>query len=52
MEMNYDISTIIFIKNSIGGDLQKQRINARKERVYFRDREVWWVHFGLNIGFK
>ena len=49
--MNYDISSILSGELD-WWNLQKQHINAKKSRVYFRDREVWWVHLGLNIGFE
>ena len=31
---------------------QKQHINAKKERLFFRQGEIWWVHLGLNVGFE
>lgn len=49
--MNYDISSILS-QELDWWNLQKQHINAKKERVYFRDGEIWWVHLGLNIGFE
>lgn len=32
----------------------KKTIDARSDsdRVYFSEREVWWAHIGLNVGFE
>ncbi|MBI5003667.1 type II toxin-antitoxin system PemK/MazF family toxin [Candidatus Kaiserbacteria bacterium] len=30
----------------------KKDIHASMHEVYFYEREVWWVHLGVNIGFE
>jgi hypothetical protein len=32
---------------------KKKEIDSRQGEVpFFKEGEVWWVHFGLNIGFE
>lgn len=38
-------------KDFDGWNMKKKEIDKRVERLYFRDGEVWWVNFGLNIGY-
>ena len=28
----------------------KIRIHSRRKKVYFKEREIWWVSLGVNIG--
>ena len=30
----------------------KKEIHTRKERLYFREGEIWWVNLGINIGYE
>lgn len=31
---------------------KKKLIDVKSEIPFFREGEVWWVHFGLNVGFE
>ena len=31
---------------------QKKRLSASSRRLYFHEGEIWWVRFGLNVGFE
>ncbi|MBU1046193.1 type II toxin-antitoxin system PemK/MazF family toxin [Patescibacteria group bacterium] len=31
---------------------KKKEINEQKDRLYFRDGEIWWVKLGINIGYE
>lgn len=31
---------------------EKKEINEQKNRLYFRDGEIWWVKLGINIGYE
>lgn len=31
---------------------QKKQLNKRKKPPSFREREIWWCHIGINIGFE
>ena len=37
-------------KKEIHNNISKKDILDKK--VYFKDREVWWVSIGINIGFE
>ncbi len=30
----------------------KQSIHKRLDRVLFNEREIWWCHVGINVGFE
>ncbi|MBP9701843.1 MAG: type II toxin-antitoxin system PemK/MazF family toxin [Candidatus Pacebacteria bacterium] len=32
-------------------NIEKQSVQKR-QRVYFKEREIWWVHIGLNVGIE
>jgi mRNA interferase MazF len=31
---------------------KKKTIHLKNNTLYFKEAEVWWVHFGVNIGFE
>ena len=31
---------------------EKKKLNARKERIFYHEREIWWCALGTNIGFE
>lgn len=35
-------------------NIKKKIINKKEEReeLFFREREIWWVNFGLNVGYE
>lgn len=41
-----------FIKNFIGWFQIKPKIDTQEKRLRFKEREIWYVHFGVNVGFE
>lgn len=40
-------------KDFDGWHAVKKRTHARDaSKIYFREREVWWIHLGVNIGYE
>lgn len=33
-------------------NIEKQKLNNRKNVPYFKERDIWWVSFGVNIGYE
>jgi len=31
---------------------KKKQIDAKENRLFFYQREIWWVNLGLNIGYE
>lgn len=31
-------------------NIEKQRLNAHHQRIFYRSREIWWYSFGVNVG--
>ena len=31
---------------------EKKRLDARKEKVFYHEREIWWCALGTNVGFE
>ena len=40
------------MKNFAGWFKLKLKIDSRNKRLLFKEREVWYIHFGLNVGFE
>lgn len=40
------------MKNFRNWHSQKEKIDNENKRVFFHEREVWWCHLGLNVGFE
>ena len=40
------------MKDFDGWNEEKKNINSQKERLYFRESEIWWVSIGVNIGYE
>jgi len=41
-----------FIKNFVEWFQKKPIIDNKEDRLRFKEREVWYIHFGTNIGFE
>lgn len=39
-------------KDFVGWSIKKQALDASSPTIYFHEREVWWCHLGVNIGFE
>ncbi len=33
-------------------NIKKKEINAEDKKIQFREREIWWISIGVNIGFE
>jgi len=40
------------MKNFDTWNNKKKQTNEQKDRLYFRDGEIWWVKLGVNIGYE
>jgi PemK-like, MazF-like toxin of type II toxin-antitoxin system len=41
-----------FIKNFLDWFTLKPKLEDKFERLKFKEREIWYLHFGANIGFE
>mgnify|MGYP004002750875 CR=1 FL=1 len=41
-----------FVENFIEWAKLKIRIHDRDERLFFKEREIWWASIGMNIGYE
>jgi PemK-like, MazF-like toxin of type II toxin-antitoxin system len=41
-----------FIKNFIDWFVLKPKLENKIKRLKFKEREVWYLHFGANVGFE
>ena len=39
-------------KNFDTWNAAKKTIHSREREVYFREREIWWIKLGINIGYE
>lgn len=30
----------------------KKKIDAKKRQIFFNEREIWWCHMGVNVGYE
>lgn len=37
-------------KDFKGWNIEKQRIHELEKNLYFKEREIWWIALGINIG--
>ena len=41
-----------FLKNFLDWFTLKPKLDEQTKRLKFKEREIWYVHFGANIGFE
>lgn len=41
-----------YFKDFDSWNSKKKALNASEPTLYFHEREVWWCHLGVNIGFE
>ncbi len=52
MDKNQDNQPDIPIKNFDSWNEQKKVVDKRSNDLFFRRREIWWCHMGLNVGYE
>jgi len=40
------------MKNFDQWNKKKKYINGKRDRLYFREGEIWWVQLGVNVGYE
>ncbi len=40
------------MKNFKSWFVKKESLHAQSQRPYFKEREIWYCHFGINVGFE
>ncbi len=40
------------LKDFFKWNKQKEKINEASNQIFFKEREVWWVALGLNVGYE
>ena len=40
------------LKDFFKWNKQKEKINEASNQIFFKEREIWWIALGLNIGYE